>query len=73
MPTYTYPFLTLGNGVPARPMVPILVHNPVTNKAMPIFALVDTGADKSILPEYIPTQTGYKLKDGIDLQLRGIL
>ncbi len=46
-----------------RPKIPITLENPDTGiTTARIFALVDTGADRCMMPKYIADSTGHQLK-----------
>jgi len=59
-----YPLLKQ-NGV-CRPIIPVHIINPHTNKYVSIDALLDTGADQCAFPRFIADYTGHNLKgDGV--------
>lgn len=52
-----------------RPFIPIRVTNPATHTSVSIMALVDTGADKCVMPENVVTRTGHNLKgNGVQIE-----
>jgi predicted aspartyl protease len=53
-----YPFIQ------GKPLIPIIVSNPVTGQELPAIALIDTGADSCMLPGFIATKIGLDLKTG---------
>lgn len=59
--TFIYPFIKVNNGA-MRPMVPVLIENPLTKQSIAIMALLDTGADANCFPAYVPKNTGHDLK-----------
>lgn len=58
------------NGVTYRPYIPLEVHGP-TGKAV-VIALVDTGADETILPAFLLREIGAKYEGGAQAQFRGV-
>jgi hypothetical protein len=53
MATYRYPFRTIsGSGLP-QPVLPIIISNPANSIEHLTWALIDTGADTSAVPEEI--------------------
>jgi hypothetical protein len=52
-----YPFLN------NQPQVPIIIKSPLTRTSIQVFALIDTGADNCLFPNYVPSRLGHVLKD----------
>lgn len=50
-----------------RPFIPIILVNPMNGMELRTYALVDTGADASSLPEFVVQATGHDLK-GINIK-----
>ncbi|MGQ0829421.1 MAG: hypothetical protein ACT4ON_13615 [Bacteroidota bacterium] len=59
--THVYPFIKTTNGA-MRPLVPVLIENPLTRQKIGVMALLDTGADANCFPAYIANGIGHNLK-----------
>ncbi|SRR5260221_4971023 len=59
--TYVYSFTKIENEV-YRPLLPVVIINPINNKNVAILALADTGADDCLFPKFIAEQLGHELK-----------
>jgi len=66
MPRHKYPFLKHVGKTKRETMdltwIPIRLSNPMRNVTEDIFALIDTGADASVIPAYLATRLQHKLK-----------
>ena len=53
MPIVNYPFVVMsGIGVP-KPGLPVILTNPANGFSLDTWALIDTGADSTVIPEFI--------------------
>lgn len=53
MPIANYPFVDInGTGVP-KPALPVILTNPANGLSFGTWALIDTGADSTVIPEFI--------------------
>jgi len=59
--TFVYPFTKIDSET-RRPMIPVIIENPLTKKRMGVMALLDTGADACLFPAHLPNSTGHNLK-----------
>jgi hypothetical protein len=57
-------------GVIYRPYIPLVVHGPKGSST--VVALVDTGADETILPAYVLTEIGGKYERDQQARFRGV-
>lgn len=57
-------------GMIHRPYIPLVVHGPRTSAT--VIALVDTGADETILPAYVLTEIGGKYERDQQARFRGV-
>jgi len=64
MPIINYPFLPLGPGHPPRPLLPIRIVNPETNRGVRAWGLIDTGADECSIPARLAAKLGHNLRAG---------
>lgn len=60
-----FPFTIIQKNDIARPYLPITITNPLNNKQLNVFALIDTGADECAFPASFSNILGHKLKKGI--------
>jgi hypothetical protein len=64
MSIIAYPFSKIGgNGIP-RPILPITISNPHTNKSLKAYGIIDTGADECALPAGFAPILGHNLQKG---------
>ncbi len=62
MPIVDYPFVDIfGFGNP-KPALPVKLTNPANNFELTTWALIDTGADVTVIPEYISNRLYHDLK-----------
>lgn len=61
MPSEKYPFLQLP-GRPPGPYLPLVVGNPENTDIVPMWGLLDTGADHCVFPRWLATRLGHDLK-----------
>jgi len=59
-----YPFSVIRPGDLARPYLPVTVTDPVTDKKVKVYALIDTGADECALPASFAPILGHNLQNG---------
>ena len=59
--THVYSFTKIENEI-YRPLLPIVIINPINNQQLALFALADTGADDCLFPKFIAAQLGHELK-----------
>lgn len=58
----TYPFIRLGRVGISRPMLPIKIINPESNRFLISWGLIDTGADECALPATYADILGHNLQ-----------
>jgi len=63
MPIDKFPFLRLGPDSPWQPMLLIELSNPANGFSVPALALVDTGADDCVVPEFYASRLGHDLEN----------
>jgi len=56
-----YKFTSISSEI-IRPLVPVKIVNPFTKQEIRTTALIDTGADNCVFPEFIALNTGHILK-----------
>ena len=61
MKTYVYSFVKINADV-YRPLVPIVIINPLNNLSIAILGLIDTGADDCLFPKVVADTLGHNLK-----------
>jgi len=59
-----YPFSVIRSGDIPRPFLPVTILNPETNKAIRVYALIDTGADECAIPASFAPLLGHNLLAG---------
>lgn len=64
MPIDDYPFYAISPGDLPRPMLPIQIINPETNKSFKAWGLIDTGADECAFPAPLAPILGHDLFAG---------
>jgi hypothetical protein len=61
---YIYPLIKTDGGY--TPQIPIRITNPFNGLSLNCYALIDTGADCCVFPQYVAEKTGHNLKgDGV--------
>ncbi|MEE8360052.1 MAG: retropepsin-like aspartic protease [Candidatus Omnitrophota bacterium] len=58
------PFQKLGPDDIPRPWLPIVINNPHTGKEVPVYGLIDTGADECAIPAGYAPLLGHDLLKG---------
>jgi len=67
MATHRFPFMRIGAGYRLQPTLPLTLRNPQNDLECEAIALIDTGADRSLLPEHIAKSVGHDPYDsGLD-------
>ncbi len=62
--TFVYPFIKSGDIF--RPLVPIIIINPIDKEEIGMMALLDTGADACVFTKFVAENTKHNLKaDGV--------
>ncbi len=64
MPVRNYPFSIIRPGDLARPYLPVIIVNPLTNMKLKVYALIDTGADECAFPASFAPVIGHNLQAG---------
>ncbi len=64
MPIRDFPFLNPWSGVRANPWLPIKIINPSNGFFVYSYGLVDTGSEQCVIPGFIATELGYKVRTG---------
>lgn len=64
MPVRNYPFTVIRPGDLARPYLPVTIINPITDKQIRVYALIDTGADECAFPASFAPILGHNLQAG---------
>lgn len=59
-----YPFSIMRPGDIPRPWLPVLIKNPYTNLSVPVYGLIDTGADECAIPAAYAPLIGHDLQAG---------
>ncbi len=59
--THVYSFVKVDKEI-YRPLLPIVIINPINNLSQIIFGLLDTGADECLFPKFIAEQLKHDLK-----------
>lgn len=59
-----YPFTIIRPGDLSRPYLPVTIFNPETNRAINVYALIDTGADECAFPASFAPLLGHNLQGG---------
>jgi predicted aspartyl protease len=67
-----FPYKLLASGI-ARPIIPIRVRNPRTQQAVRFLALVDSGADMTLLPGELAEVIGFDLAAGERKNVSGVV
>ena len=62
MPSFTFPFTSLSPWAPERPLLAVTIRNPANGLDDQTWAIIDTGADRCIFPEYIAKRLCHTLK-----------
>ncbi|MFA6217703.1 MAG: hypothetical protein WDL87_08665 [Candidatus Omnitrophota bacterium] len=63
------PFRKLSPNDVARMWLPVTITNPITNKNIRVFGLIDTGADECALPAVYASQLGHNLQAGKEKEI----
>lgn len=58
------PFMIITAGGIARPILPVIIKNPVTKQELRTYAMIDTGADDCAFPASYALLTGHNLLAG---------
>ncbi len=69
--TEIYPFIQIDHEV-YRPMVKVIITNPVNNMSQGFWALLDTGADKCLFPKGVCELLGLDINSGKHGEAGGI-
>jgi predicted aspartyl protease len=64
MPVRNYPFSIIRPGDIARPLLPVTIINPDTQKQINVYGLIDTGADECAFPASFAPLLGHDLQAG---------
>ena len=59
MPNKEYPFIG------GRPLIPIIIENPISKVEVFAMALIDSGADTCLFPAFVAADLGYELTTGV--------
>jgi predicted aspartyl protease len=64
MPIKDFPFLNPWSGANPNPWLPIKIINPSNGFFMYSYGLVDTGFEECVIPGFIASALGYKIRTG---------
>jgi len=61
MPIVNYPFVDI-SGTGSKPYLPVILTNPANGFSFATWALIDTGADSTVIPEFIAKKLYHNIK-----------